>query len=43
MPKLSVDLDVLRHAVLDHALTEVGDSLLQARLSSPVKLGDVSL
>src|SRR5687768_9842639 len=43
MPKLSVDLDVLRHAVLDHSLSEVGDSLLRTAVKAPAKLGSLSL
>ena len=42
MLKYSVDLDVLRHALFDRALTQVGDSLFQAQITSPVTVGKFS-
>lgn len=42
MPKFTVDLDVLRHAVKDHVLTQVGESLLGASITSPVSIHDIS-
>ncbi|HEX2060474.1 MAG TPA: hypothetical protein VHK90_07010 [Thermoanaerobaculia bacterium] len=42
MPKFTVDLDVLRHAVKDRVLTQVGDSFLGASITSPVRINDVS-
>lgn len=41
MPQLTVDLDVLRHALFDHSLSQVGDSLLQAKVTSPLKITNV--
>lgn len=43
MPKYSVDLDVLRHALFDHALAEVGESLLRAEVTSPIRIGPLAL
>ncbi len=43
MPQLSVDLQVLRDALLDRSLSQVGDSLLEAKVTSPITLGDVAL
>lgn len=37
MPRFTVDLDVLRHALFDHSLSQVGDSLLQTKITSPLK------
>jgi hypothetical protein len=42
MPAFSVDLDVLRHALFDRALTQVGDSLFATKITTPVKIGDVA-
>lgn len=42
MPTFSVDLDVLRHALFDRALTQVGDSLFATKITTPVKIGDVA-
>jgi hypothetical protein len=42
MPTYSVDLDVLRHALFDRALTQVGDSLLATKITTPVTIGDVA-
>jgi hypothetical protein len=36
MPQVSVDLHVLRDALLDRSLSQVGDSLLQTSVASPV-------
>ncbi|HEX8407594.1 MAG TPA: hypothetical protein VF883_01935 [Thermoanaerobaculia bacterium] len=41
MPQLTVDLDVLRHALFDHSLSQVGDSLLQAKVTSSLKVTNV--
>ena len=38
MPRFTVDLDVLRHALFDRSLSQVGDSLLQTRVTSPLKI-----
>ncbi|HEX2835038.1 MAG TPA: hypothetical protein VHW00_18635 [Thermoanaerobaculia bacterium] len=43
MPQLSVDLDVLRDALHDRALSQVGDSLLQTKLKESAKLGELAL
>jgi hypothetical protein len=43
MPKFTVDLDVLRHALFDRSLSQVGDSLLTTKVTSPLKVGDLSL
>lgn len=42
MPQFSVDLDVLRHALLDHSLSQVGDSLLEAKVTSPLKIAQLA-
>jgi hypothetical protein len=43
MPQFSVDLDVLRHALFDHSLSQVGDSLLEVKLQSPVRIDSLEL
>lgn len=42
MPQFAVDLDVLRHALFDHSLSQVGDSLLQAKVTSPLKIAQLA-
>lgn len=43
MPQLSVDLDILRDALHDRSLSQVGDALLQTKVRESAKLGDLSL
>lgn len=43
MPRLTVDLDVLRHALLDHSLSQIGDAPLHVKLSSPASIGRLSI
>ncbi|HVG24878.1 MAG TPA: hypothetical protein VND45_12035 [Thermoanaerobaculia bacterium] len=38
MPRLTVDLDVFRAALFDHSLSQVGESLLEAKLTSPLRI-----
>lgn len=38
MPQFSVDVDVLRDALFDRSLSQVGDSLLQTRITSPLRI-----
>ena len=42
MPRFMVDLDVLRHALFDRSLSQVGESLLQAKITSPLKISGFS-
>ncbi len=42
MPELSVDLDVLRHALFGRSLQEVGDSLLKTSITGPIRIGMLS-
>ena len=42
MPSYSVDLDVLRHALLGHSLAQVGDSLLQASVTAPLRISNLA-
>lgn len=41
MPQLTVDLDVLRRALRDHSLSQIGDSPLQAKVIAPLKVTNV--
>ena len=41
MPQLTVDLDVLRRALRDHSLSQIGDSPLQAKVTAPLKITNV--
>lgn len=43
MPRLRVDLDVIRHALLGRALNQVGNSPLAVRLSEPATMGPLSI
>lgn len=43
MPQISVDLNVLRDALLDRSLSQVGDSLLETKVTSPTSIGGVPL
>ena len=43
MPPFTVDLDVLRHALFDRSLSQVGDSLLTAKVTSPLKVSGLAL
>lgn len=43
MPRLRVDLDSIRHALLDRALNEVGNAPLAVRLREPARMGRVSI
>lgn len=43
MTTYSVDLAGLRHALERRLLSQVGDSYLEARVSSPVRIGEVTL
>lgn len=43
MPRFTVNLDVLRHALFDRSLSQVGDTLLQTKLTSPLKIPGLSL
>ncbi|MGZ8780293.1 MAG: hypothetical protein ACXW31_10230, partial [Thermoanaerobaculia bacterium] len=38
MPRFTVDLDVLRHALFDRSLSQVGESLLTTKITSPLKI-----
>lgn len=41
MPQISADLGVFRHALYGHSLSQVGDSLLQTKLTSPFSITDI--
>ena len=43
MPSFSVDLDVLRHALFDRSLSQAGEDLLQAKITSPLKISGFAL
>jgi len=42
MAQFTVDLDVLRHALFERSLSQVGVSLLQTKVTSPVKISGLS-
>jgi len=42
MPRFTVDLDVLRHALFDRSLSQVGESLLQTKVTSPLKISGLT-
>ncbi|HUR80693.1 MAG TPA: hypothetical protein VM733_07995 [Thermoanaerobaculia bacterium] len=42
MPQFSVDLDVLRDALFNHSLSQCGDTPLEAKLKSPLKIAQVA-
>ena len=42
MPQFTVDLDVLRDALLDQSLGQVGDLPLQAKVTSPLKIAQLA-
>jgi hypothetical protein len=42
MPSFTVDLDVLRDALFDRSLSQVGDSLLQTKVTSPLKFSGLT-
>ncbi len=42
MPRFTVDLDVLRHALFNRSLSQVGDSLLTAKITSPLKISGIA-
>jgi hypothetical protein len=42
MPPWTVDLDVLRHALRDDSLSQVGETLLQTRVTSPLQLSGIT-
>lgn len=42
MPSFSVDLDVLRDALFDRSLSQVGDSPLQTKVTAPLKLSGLT-
>lgn len=43
MPRLTADLDVIRLALLDQSLSQVGDSAFRVKLISPVTIGRLSI
>ncbi len=42
MPQISVDLDVLRDALFNHSLSQCGDTPLEAKLKSPLRIAQVA-
>lgn len=42
MPSFKADLDVFRHALKDHSLSQVGDSFLQTKITTPVRLSGLT-
>jgi hypothetical protein len=43
MPRLAVDLDVIRHALFDRSLSQVGSELADVRITRPVSVGAIEL
>ena len=41
MPQFTADLDVLRHALFDHSLSQVGESLFHVKVDTPLPIKEL--